>query len=154
MGEEEIATLKLKLAVPEHGLHLGDINFAQCRPGSIISRAYFIWCFTCQRQQFDDHTSARFLSDVQNFLCRIMKINCIACGSFLPNALNEVAPGQFGNSGLFESANIAADHQQFDDGHLMKALRQKKMALCACCHEKPFRRINGASGQTRQLDLS
>ena len=55
---------------------------------------------------------------------------------------NEVAPGQFEIAPLFESANIATDHQQL----LMTTLRRtaEKHGMVCLTHEKPFAGVNGS----------
>jgi glutamine synthetase len=55
---------------------------------------------------------------------------------------NEVAPGQFEIAPLFESANLAADHQQL----VMTVLKKTadKHGLACLLHEKPFAGINGS----------
>ena len=55
---------------------------------------------------------------------------------------NEVAPGQFEIAPVFESANIAADHQQLVMSTLKSvALRHDLVCLL---HEKPFAGVNGS----------
>jgi glutamine synthetase len=55
---------------------------------------------------------------------------------------NEVAPGQFEIAPYFESANVAADHQQL----LMTVFKNtaKKHGFTCLMHEKPFAGINGS----------
>ena len=55
---------------------------------------------------------------------------------------NEVAPGQFEVAPVFESANIAADHQQM----VMVTLKRvaEKHGLVCLLHEKPFAGVNGS----------
>src|SRR5690606_13163035 len=55
---------------------------------------------------------------------------------------NEVAPGQYEMAPIYESANVAADHQQL----MMSLLRRiaPKYGLVALLHEKPFAGVNGS----------
>lgn len=55
---------------------------------------------------------------------------------------NEVAPGQYEIAPMFETTNIAADHQQI----LMQTLRTttQEYGLVALLHEKPFAGVNGS----------
>jgi glutamine synthetase len=55
---------------------------------------------------------------------------------------NEVAPGQFEIAPYFESANVAADHQQLLMT-LMKITAKSHGFLCML-HEKPFAGVNGS----------
>ena len=55
---------------------------------------------------------------------------------------NEVAPSQYEMAPLFESANMAADHNQVT----MEVMRRvaERHDLCCLLHEKPFADINGS----------
>ena len=55
---------------------------------------------------------------------------------------NEVAPGQFEVAPVFESANIASDHQQL----VMVTLKMvaERHGLVCLLHEKPFAGVNGS----------
>ena len=55
---------------------------------------------------------------------------------------NEVAPGQFEVAPVFESANLATDHQQL----LMVTLKRvaEKYGMACLLHEKPFAGVNGS----------
>ena len=55
---------------------------------------------------------------------------------------NEVAPGQFEIAPLFESANLANDHQQLMMTTLKKVAERYGMACLL--HEKPFAGVNGS----------
>ncbi|GHU45579.1 glutamine synthetase [Clostridia bacterium] len=55
---------------------------------------------------------------------------------------NEVAPGQHENAPVFESANLAADHNQLTMEFLQKVA--KKHGMNALLHEKPFAGVNGS----------
>jgi glutamine synthetase len=55
---------------------------------------------------------------------------------------NEVAPGQFEIAPIFESANVAADHQQLTMITLKRIAR--KYGLVCILHEKPFAGVNGS----------
>ena len=55
---------------------------------------------------------------------------------------NEVAPAQYEIAPIFETANIATDHQQL----VMITLRRvaKKYGMACLFHEKPFAGVNGS----------
>ena len=55
---------------------------------------------------------------------------------------NEVAPGQFEIAPVFETANIAADHQQLVMSVMKKTA--ERLGLIALFHEKPFAGVNGS----------
>lgn len=64
---------------------------------------------------------------------------------------NEVAPGQYELAPLFETSNVAADHQHL----VMQVLEQTapKYGLVCLLHEKPFRGVNG-SGKHNNWSMS
>jgi glutamine synthetase len=64
---------------------------------------------------------------------------------------NEVAPGQFEIAPIFETANVASDHQML----VMETLRKvaSRHNLACILHEKPFKGING-SGKHLNWSLS
>ena len=55
---------------------------------------------------------------------------------------NEVAPGQYEIAPIFESANLATDHQQL----IMITLKRvaEKYGMACLTHEKPFAGVNGS----------
>ena len=55
---------------------------------------------------------------------------------------NEVAPAQHENAPVFESANLAADHNQLTMEFLQKVA--KRHGMNALLHEKPFAGVNGS----------
>ncbi|MAB83862.1 MAG: glutamine synthetase type III [Phycisphaerae bacterium] len=64
---------------------------------------------------------------------------------------NEVAPGQFELAPLFETTNLACDHQMLTMSVLKKVAREHGM-VCLI-HEKPFAGVNG-SGKHNNWSLS
>ena len=55
---------------------------------------------------------------------------------------NEVAPGQFELAPIFESANVAADHNQLTMSTIERVAERHDFK--ALLHEKPFPGINGS----------
>ncbi len=92
-------------------------------------------------QQLEDHyfgsiptRALGFMHDVERELYRL--------GVPVKTRHNEVAPGQFELAPLYETANIAADHQMLT----METLKRVagRHGLSCILHEKPFAGINGS----------
>ncbi len=92
-------------------------------------------------QQLEDHyfgsiptRALAFMHDVERELYRL--------GVPVKTRHNEVAPGQFELAPLYETANIAADHQMLT----METLKRVagRHGLSCILHEKPFAGINGS----------
>ncbi len=64
---------------------------------------------------------------------------------------NEVAPGQYEIAPLFETTNIAVDHQMVVMSVIKKVA--EKYGMVAILHEKPFARVNG-SGKHNNWSMS
>ncbi|MDX2117260.1 MAG: glutamine synthetase III [Planctomycetota bacterium] len=92
-------------------------------------------------QQLEDHYFGSipvrvmaFMSEVERELYRL--------GVPVKTRHNEVAPGQYELAPIFETANIAADHQML----VMETLKKvaNRHGLQCILHEKPFKGINGS----------
>jgi glutamine synthetase len=92
-------------------------------------------------QQFDDHYFGAIPERVQVFM-QDFEDQLYKLGIPAKTHHNEVAPGQFEIAPYYESANVAADHQQL----LMTVLKKtaKKHGFLALLHEKPFAGVNGS----------
>lgn len=92
-------------------------------------------------QQLEDHYFGAipprvlaFMADVEKELYRL--------GIPVKTRHNEVAPGQYEIAPLFETSNIACDHQML----IMETLKRvaPRFGLQAILHEKPFAGLNGS----------
>ncbi|MEP0845844.1 MAG: glutamine synthetase III [Phycisphaerae bacterium] len=92
-------------------------------------------------QQLEDHyfgaippRALAFMADVEKELYRL--------GIPVKTRHNEVAPGQYEIAPLFETSNIACDHQML----IMETLKRvgPRYGLQAILHEKPFAGLNGS----------
>lgn len=94
-----------------------------------------------KHQQLSDHYFGSIPARVQRFLVRVER-KLIALGVPIRTRHNEVAPAQYEVAPEFETANVAADHQQL----VMQVLRStaEEMGLACLLHEKPFAGINGS----------
>jgi glutamine synthetase len=140
MGEEEIATLNSSCGA-EQEYFLIDINFANARPDLLLAGRTLFGASPAKGQQFDDHYFGAIPERVQIFM-QDFEDQLYRLGIPAKTHHNEVAPGQFEIAPYFESANIAADHQQLMMT-LMKSTAKKHGFMCLL-HEKPFAGVNGS----------
>lgn len=140
MGETNIATLNASCGA-EQEYFLVDENFAAARPDLRLAGRTLFGAPPAKGQQFDDHYFGAIPERVQVFM-QDFEDRLYRLGIPAKTHHNEVAPGQFEIAPYFESANIAADHQQL----LMTVLKNtaKKHGLHALLHEKPFAGVNGS----------
>nr|WP_067294213.1 glutamine synthetase III [Marinobacterium profundum] len=140
MGETNIATLSASCGA-EQEYFLIDENFAAARPDLRLAGRTLFGAPPAKGQQFDDHYFGAIPERVQVFM-QDFEDRLYRLGIPAKTHHNEVAPGQFEIAPYFESANIAADHQQL----LMTVLKNtaKKHGLHALLHEKPFAGVNGS----------
>ncbi len=140
MGETEIAPLNSSCGA-EQEYFLVDSNFALARPDLLLTGRTLFGAAPAKGQQFDDHYFGAIPERVQVFM-QDFEDQLYRLGIPAKTHHNEVAPGQFEIAPYFESANIAADHQQLMMT-LMKATAKKHGFMCLL-HEKPFAGVNGS----------
>jgi len=92
-------------------------------------------------QQLEDHYFGSIPTRALGFMAAV-EHELYRLGVPLKTRHNEVAPGQFELAPLFETANIACDHQMLT----MEALQRvaARFSLQCILHEKPFAGINGS----------
>src|SRR5581483_10376672 len=92
-------------------------------------------------QEFEDHYFGSIPERVLSFMMEVER-ELFKLGVPVKTRHNEVAPGQFEVAPVFESANVAADHQQL----VMELLKRvaEKYGLVCLLHEKPFAGVNGS----------
>lgn len=128
-------------AGPEQEYFLVDRNFFYARPDLINAGRTLFGAPPPKGQEFDDHYFGAIPDRVLAFMFDVER-ELFKLGIPVKTRHNEVAPGQFEIAPLFESANIATDHQQL----LMTTLRRtaEKHGLVCLTHEKPFAGLNGS----------
>jgi len=92
-------------------------------------------------QQLEDHYFGSIPTRVIGFMSEVEReLNRL--GVPVKTRHNEVAPCQFELAPLFETANVASDHQML----VMEALKRvaPRFGLQCILHEKPFKGINGS----------
>jgi glutamine synthetase len=140
MGETEIDTLNSSCGA-EQEYFLVDAHFANSRPDLLLAGRTLFGAPSPKGQEFDDHYFGAIPGRVQVFM-QDFEDRLFRLGIPAKTHHNEVAPGQFEIAPYFESANVAADHQQLMMT-VMKATAREHGFLCLL-HEKPFAGINGS----------
>jgi glutamine synthetase len=125
----------------EQEYFLVDRELYRKRPDLIMAGRTVMGARPAKGQQMEDHYFGSikdrvlvFMEDLEERLYRL--------GVPCKTRHNEVAPHQFEMAPIFESANLAADHNQL----IMEVLRKvaQEHGLAALLHEKPFADVNGS----------
>lgn len=139
-GHENIARV-LPTAGPEQEYFLVDKAFYYARPDLLAAGRTLFGAPPPKGQEFEDHYFGLIPERVMNFMYEVDR-ELFKLGIPAKTRHNEVAPGQFEIAPTFESANIAADHQQLVMVILKKVADRHGMACLL--HEKPFAGVNGS----------
>ncbi|MCG8583323.1 MAG: glutamine synthetase III, partial [Pirellulales bacterium] len=128
-------------AGPEQEYFLIDRNFYFARPDLVTARRTLFGAKPPKGQEFDDHYFGAIPERVLAFMLECER-DLFKLGIPVKTRHNEVAPGQYEVAPMFESANVATDHQQM----IMTVLRRvaKKNGMVCLTHEKPFAGVNGS----------
>jgi glutamine synthetase len=126
---------------PEQEYFLIDNAFYLLRPDLISASRALFGAKPPKGQEMEDHywgsIKERVLSFMQDAEAELYKL-----GMPVKTRHNEVAPAQYEVAPIFESSNIATDHNML----LMEVFRNtaKKHGLRCLFHEKPFSGVNGS----------
>lgn len=125
----------------EQEYFLVDRNFVTARPDLLATGRSLFGAPAPKGQEFDDHYFGAIPDRVLAFMCEVERELC-KLGIPVKTRHNEVAPAQFELAPVFETANLATDHQQL----VMVTLRKiaRKFGMACLLHEKPFAGINGS----------
>lgn len=128
-------------AGPEQEYFLVDRHFYYARPDLLNSGRTLFGAKPPKGQEFDDHYFGAIPDRVLAFMLEAER-DLFKLGIPVKTRHNEVAPGQFEIAPMFESANLAADHQQ----QMMITLKKvaEKHGMACLMHEKPFAGVNGS----------
>jgi glutamine synthetase len=139
-GHTEISMISAT-AGPEQEYFLIDRNFFLARPDLLSSGRTLFGAKPPKGQEFEDQYFGvipdRVLAYMHECEAELYKL-----GVPVKTRHNEVAPSQYELAPIFETANIAADHQQL----IMITLKRvaRKYGLECLLHEKPFAGVNGS----------
>ena len=126
---------------PEQEYFLVDRHFFLARPDLINAGRTLFGAKPPKGQEFDDHYFGAIPERVLGFMTDTER-ELFKLGIPAKTRHNEVAPGQFEVAPVFESSNIASDHQQ-TVMIMLKRVAEKHGLVCLL-HEKPFAGVNGS----------
>lgn len=134
-------TFVASTAGPEQEYFLIDKGFYYSRPDLLNTDRTLFGAAPPKGQEFDDHYFGAIPDRVLAFMCDAER-ELFRLGVPVKTRHNEVAPGQFELAPMFETANVATDHQQL----VMQVLKKiaGKYDLVCLTHEKPFAGVNGS----------
>ena len=137
-GHKDIARVS-STAGPEQEYFLVDRNFFFARPDLINAGRTLFGATPPKGQEFDDHYFGAIPSRVLAFMHEA-EHDLFKLGIPIKTRHNEVAPGQYEIAPVFETSNIATDHQQL----VMSTLKRvaEKYGMACLTHEKPFAGVN------------
>lgn len=125
----------------EQEYFLIDEEFFYRRPDLVMCGRTLFGARPPRGQELEDHYFGSIPDRILSYMTDA-EHQLYALGIPIKTRHNEVAPGQFEVAPIFESSNIAADHQQL----VMQILRTtaRKYGLVCLMHEKPFAGVNGS----------
>jgi glutamine synthetase len=128
-------------AGPEQEYFLIDRHFYFARPDIYTAGRTLFGAKPPKGQEFEDHYFGAIPERVLAFMLETER-ELFKLGVPVKTRHNEVAPAQYEIAPIFESANLANDHQQLT----MITLRRvaEKYGMACLTHEKPFAGINGS----------
>jgi glutamine synthetase len=139
-GHENIAPV-VAYAGPEQEYFLVDRRFFMARPDLLNSGRTLFGAKPPRGQEFEDLYFGAIPERVIAYMVELER-ELLKLGIPAKTRHNEVAPGQFEIAPVFESANMAADHQQ------VSMMMMRKLAIRhgfeCLTHEKPFAGVNGS----------
>jgi glutamine synthetase len=137
-------------AGPEQEYFLIPEHYYYERPDLVTTGRTLFGSKPPKGQELDDHyfgsIPERVLAFMMEFENELAKL-----GVPIKTRHNEVAPAQYEVAPMFESSNLACDHQQLCMQTIQNTAR--KYGLVALLHEKPFAGING-SGKHNNWSMS
>ena len=139
-GHSEVGMVS-STAGPEQEYFLVDRNFFFARPDLINAGRTLFGAPPPKGQEFDDHYFGAIPERVLAFMHDAER-ELFKLGVPIKTRHNEVAPGQYEIAPVFETSNVATDHQQL----IMHTLKRtaEKYGMACLTHEKPFAGVNGS----------
>ena len=125
----------------EQEYFLIDRSFFYARPDLMNAGRTLFGAKPPKGQEFEDHYFGSIPDRVLSFMVAAER-ELFKLGIPAKTRHNEVAPGQFELAPMFESGNVATDHQQL----VMVVMKRvaEKFGLACLLHEKPFAGVNGS----------
>jgi glutamine synthetase len=126
---------------PEQEYFLIDSNFYFSRPDLLNAGRTLFGARPPKGQELEDQYFGSIPSRVLACMAEV-ESELYKCGVPIKTRHNEVAPSQYEVAPIFESANVATDHQMMTM-ETLKAVAPK-YGLACLLHEKPFAGVNGS----------
>jgi glutamine synthetase len=128
-------------AGPEQEYFLIDRHFFFARPDLLTAGRTLFGAKPPKGQEFEDHYFGAIPERVLAFMLEVER-ELFKLAIPVKTRHNEVAPAQYEIAPIFESANLANDHQQL----MMITLRRvaERYGMACLTHEKPFAGVNGS----------
>ncbi|MDR0535030.1 MAG: glutamine synthetase III [Puniceicoccales bacterium] len=128
-------------AGPEQEYFLIDSRLYHLRPDLYTCGRTLFGAKPARGQEFEDQYFGTIPERILAFMQEV-EHDAFKLGIPLKTRHNEVAPGQYEVAPIFETANVAHDHQQLTMTIIKKVAR--KHGLVALLAEKPFAGVNGS----------
>ncbi|MFN0056347.1 MAG: glutamine synthetase III [Planctomycetales bacterium] len=128
-------------AGPEQEYFLIDRHFYFSRPDLLAAGRTLFGARPPKGQEFEDHYFGAIPERVLAFMLEVER-ELYKLGVPIKTRHNEVAPGQYEIAPVFESANLANDHQQLTMITLKRVA--EKYGMACLTQEKPFAGVNGS----------
>jgi glutamine synthetase len=131
----------VSFAGAEQEYFLIDRHFFYARPDLLNAGRTLFGAKPPKGQEFEDHYFGAIPERVLAFMIEAER-ELFKLGIPAKTRHNEVAPGQFELAPMFETSNVATDHQQL----VMVTLKRvaERFGLVCLLHEKPFAGVNGS----------
>ncbi|MCH5277255.1 MAG: glutamine synthetase III [Desulfovibrionaceae bacterium] len=125
----------------EQEYFLIDDQFVSARPDLLVAGRTLFGARPAKGQEFEDQYYGVIPNRVLAFMMDVEK-KLFRLGVPVRTRHNEAAPSQYEIAPMFETANLATDHNQL----IMTVLRKtaRRHGLACLLHEKPFAGINGS----------
>ncbi|MDR1385899.1 MAG: glutamine synthetase III [Planctomycetaceae bacterium] len=125
----------------EQEYFLVDRRLAALRPDLLVTGRTLFGAKPPRGQELEDNYFGAIPERVLTFMTEV-ESELLLLGVPIKTRHNEVAPGQYELAPLFETANLATDHQML----IMRTLKSIAARLGFFCllHEKPFAGVNGS----------
>jgi len=140
LGEKQVTNVLTNIGA-EQEFFVIEKRFFDKRLDLVLTGRTVLGHKPAKGQELEDHYFGHIPSRVQSFINEA-ELELYKLGVPLKTRHNEVAPHQFEVAPIFETSNIAADHNQL----LMKVMKQiaVRHGFVVLFHEKPFAGVNGS----------
>ena len=125
----------------EQEYFLVDERMYYARPDLVMAGRTLIGSAPAKGQQLDDHYFGSIPERVYSFMVDL-EYQAHRLGIPIQTRHNEVAPGQYEFAPMYESVNVAVDHNQLVMDLMDRVASRHKLKVLK--HEKPFAGINGS----------